>query len=99
MQTPPEIRNNISGIVRLVSLDTILEQMDPSTHNAIRTLCDRFGGIALFQVLQLDSSRAGELTCVAIGGSSIPSPAILAEYRIGSLPSNFAYPIMYALKG
>ena len=83
-----------------VPLIDVLARFDPSVRPAIQRLADKqeTEAIVVLEVLQMDSSRAGDLQALAVGPSNswtLDHVLDTPSFRTGNLPSNFHYPVAY----
>jgi hypothetical protein len=94
---PEPIVNPISGTLRELSRAEFLALFDSTVHEAIRAATELPGTDALvcMEVLQMDSSQCGHRTALAVGpGRTFKvSDLSTAGFRLGDVPSRFAYPV------
>jgi hypothetical protein len=88
------LTNMVGGAVRAIDRDQLYAMIDESLHERLDELLERPGvdGAMVYQVLQMDSSRCGEIRVVMFGPyCAIKTAADAANSRLGDVPSRFAY--------
>jgi hypothetical protein len=88
-----------AGPIREIALEELLARFGPQAQAAIRRMAAREGTerIALFENLDLSSSRCGEVQALAVGpGLTYRDVGELRGRHLGDLPSQRLYPVAYA---
>src|ERR1017187_5514992 len=100
MDTPkqnPPIVNPISGTLRELSRNEFFALFDSTVHEALQKATELPGtdALACMEVLQMDSSQCGHRTALAVGPGRTYQLSHLstAGFRLGDVPSRFAYPV------
>ena len=86
---------------RRISREKLLSLFDASVHHNIENLLsmDGVNGIAVFEVLAMDSSALGHRQALAYGPDcTYPTLASVKDGHLGDVPSRFAYCTRYYRK-
>ena len=87
------------GRMRELPVDRLLEMFDAAIRPEIteRAFLMEATHIAVFEVLQMDSSSSGQCSAVCVGGpdSAYRTLKEAAAGRLGDIPSQFSYPTYY----
>lgn len=92
------MKNMIGGEVKQVSWDQLIELAPKQLRTPLCDLGETTNIIVVFRVDQMDSSSAGQLRFVRVGGHLGNTFTTLEEAvagRVGDAPSRFAYPFAY----
>ena len=80
-----------------ITFEELLEEFDPSVHDAIERLSEKARHIAVMENVQLDSSAVGEKSALGLGvGFTYETPEAVEGKHLGDLPSQRKYPVRYA---
>lgn len=88
-------------IARHVSFEDYLRLFDEEVHGKIRgsALAEGVTHVVCFEVLDMWSSRAGQRQSLIVGSAqtfSLEKVLRTPYFRLGDVPSRFAYPVAYA---
>lgn len=93
------MKNSISGEVRQVSWDHMIELADKSVRERLCTAADREGvaGMVMYEVLDMSSSQHGRRSFLVYGPGCVSAKTLEEAIagRLGDVPSRFAYPVAY----
>lgn len=91
-----ELRNSVSGKVKVLSEAELIELFDPTVRVALQAkLADpQVEHIVVYECLQMDSSSFGARTALVVGPTwTYRTLAEAAAGRLGDVPSRFQYPV------
>ena len=93
----------VSGEVKELSKAQFLELFDPSVRGAIERNAAKPGvdAVVCFEVLQMDSSKFGHRQALIVGPGCTYKVSDIegAGFRLGDVPSRFAYPVALWFSG